>query len=90
MAIPTWTVCSLDVWGNERDGYEVNNIFRTEFDDLYISEDTTDKEIIQFLKRIGYLKKTCKDSKFDIDGDDMFMYIDYCGQPVCHLVRNDE
>ncbi len=25
-------VCSLDVWGNEDDGFEVNNVFRTGID----------------------------------------------------------
>ena len=44
----------FDVWGNEKDGYEVNNLC-TEAEDLWISEDSTDKEICEFLVQIGFL-----------------------------------
>ena len=42
------------VWGNEKEGYEVNNLC-TEADDLYISNDCTMKEIAKFLVSIGFL-----------------------------------
>ena len=44
----------FDVWGNEKDGYEVNNLC-TEADDLWIDDDSTLKEIAKFLVQIGFL-----------------------------------
>lgn len=55
---PKCTVYSLrnyfDVWGNEKDGWEVNNSC-IEFDDLHISDDATEKEILKYLKDINFL-----------------------------------
>ena len=51
----TFTLINFfDVWGNKRDGWEVNNQC-IEFDDLIISDDATDKQIISYLKEIGFL-----------------------------------
>lgn len=44
----------FDVWGNAEDGWEVNNLTTVE-DDIVITEDATDEEIIDLLERIGYL-----------------------------------
>lgn len=44
----------FDVWGNEKDGYEVNNLC-VAYDDLYISDDSTHKEILQYLQKTGFL-----------------------------------
>ena len=44
----------FDVWGNADDGWEVNDQC-TEFDDLYLSNDITNKEILEYLKGIGFL-----------------------------------
>lgn len=44
----------FDVWGNAKDGWEVNNQC-VEFDDLYLTDDITDKEILDYLKETGYL-----------------------------------
>ena len=44
----------FDVWGNAKDGWEVNDAC-TECDDLCITDDATDKEICQYLERNGYL-----------------------------------
>ena len=44
----------FDVWGNKKDGYEVNNQCE-EGNDFYISDDSNAKEIIQFLKLSGFL-----------------------------------
>ena len=55
---PKFTTYSLrnyfDVWGNEKDGWEVNNSC-IEFDDLNISDDATEKEILKYLKDINFL-----------------------------------
>jgi len=44
----------FDVWGNAKDGWEVNNQC-VEYDDLYISDDCTHKEILTYLKQTGFL-----------------------------------
>lgn len=44
----------FDVWGNEKDGYEVNNLC-VEFNDLQITDDATDKDILNYLRDIGFL-----------------------------------
>ena len=43
-----------DVWGNEKDGWEINDVSR-EFNDLHIEKDATDKDILEYLKTIGFL-----------------------------------
>ncbi len=44
----------FDVWGNKKDGYEVNNQC-VEADDLVIADDATPKEICEYLKSINML-----------------------------------
>lgn len=44
----------FDVWGNAKDGWEINNQC-VEFDDLYITDDCSKKEILDYLKNNGYL-----------------------------------
>ena len=44
----------FDVWGNEKDGWEVNNQC-IEFDDIHLADDITDKEICEYLRQTGYL-----------------------------------
>lgn len=49
----------FDVWGNAEDGWQVNNLtsyYDTDETCLRISEDATDKEILEYLVQIGYLK----------------------------------
>lgn len=51
----TWTLINyFDIWGNEVDGYEVNNQC-VEADDVVISDDATDQDIINYLFNNGYL-----------------------------------
>ena len=49
----------FDVWGNVKDGWEVNNLCEIE-DDIILAEDTTDEEIIDFLIMINYLESEAK------------------------------
>ena len=50
-----YSLCNyFDVWGNASDGWEVNNSC-IEFEDLYISDDATEKEILEYLVQIGFL-----------------------------------
>ena len=51
----TYTVYNyFDVWGNKKDGYEINNQC-VEFDDLYIAPDSTNKEICEYLVKAKLL-----------------------------------
>lgn len=44
----------FDVWGNKEEGYEINNQC-IEFEDWYIDDSATHKEILEYLKDAGYL-----------------------------------
>lgn len=44
----------FDVWGNKEDGWEVNNQC-VEFDDLYLTDDCSNKELLNYLKERGFL-----------------------------------
>ena len=64
----------FDVWGNQKYGYEINNQC-IEFDDWYISDDSTKKDILNYLLKAGYLK-TSDMRKVNINdyGDYMEVY----------------
>lgn len=81
----TWSVYSLDVWGNPREGFEVND--RCKVGTVDIPEYAEDKGIIKALVDAGYLKPRFQ---FNIDGDDMFLSIDHAasGRPVLQLQRD--
>jgi len=82
-----YRVCTYDLRGNECDGFQVNDVYRTDFI-AEIDENMSDKQIIQELKNIGLLKKTCKDSEFNIEGEFQYMlYIEYTQylRPICEL-----
>ena len=44
----------FDVWGNPKDGWEINNQC-VEFDELWMDDGYTAKDVLRFLKRIGFL-----------------------------------
>lgn len=51
----TYTLINyFDVWGNEVDGYEVNNQC-VEAKDIVIADDATDKEVLNKLVEMGFL-----------------------------------
>lgn len=63
----------FDVWGNEIDGYEVNN-WDILFDDWYITDDATKQDILDYLYDNGYL--TTNDlSQVDISEDGLAMEV---------------
>ena len=78
------TVKNYDVWGNFKDGFEVNNVYSFgEYSDY--PDFTEDISIIRFAKSIGLCNKYLKNHRFEIDGDDQTMYIDYAGYPIGEL-----
>ena len=88
--IKTWSLVNyFDVWGNAKEGYEVNNLYR-EFDDLHISDDITDGELIKYLKDIGFFGKSAGLNTIIVENiGDMIEFSrkrDY--KPLCRLELN--
>ena len=78
----------FDVWGNEEDGFEVNNLAVIE-DDITISDDATEQDILDLLYNMEYLN-TKDPSKinvemFDPDMIELFDAKTEC--PICRLER---
>lgn len=89
----TFEIISYDVWGNERDGYEINDKHNTGLT-VSLPEHATDKQIIDALKK-EYLCSGLHTKTFSIDGDpDYSLYIErtingkQTGYPVCELRRS--
>lgn len=78
----------FDVWGNEKDGWEINNQC-IEFDDLIITDDATDKDIITYLKEIGFLN-TNDMRKIVVENQGCYIeiYAKKGLKPVCTLSLN--
>ena len=85
----TFEIISYDVWGNDKDGYEVNQAFTTgEF--VYLREDMTDKEIIEALVNVGYYSPDSLNDMDHVDIEGEFgysLYIEYKGKPKNELRR---
>ena len=76
----------FDVWGNEQDGYDVNNLACI-LTGITITDDSTDKDIINYLYSIHYLNTNDID-KFDVyDDGDMIEISLKNGFPVCRLEK---
>lgn len=85
-----WTLINyFDVWGNEEDGWEVNDAC-SEFDDLNIDDDATDQDIIDYLYNIEFFK-TNDIEKFRIEGIGdgwIEIYQAEDDKPLCRLQKN--
>lgn len=76
----------FDVWGNEEDGWEVNNLSREE-NFINITDDATDEDIIDGLINAGYLQRQAKGKISVEDYGDGFieLFVTETGEPVCRL-----
>ena len=86
-----YEVHSLDVWGNARDGWEVNQAFHTGIC-IEIREGDSDEDILQKLADADILSDNWKRYKLEIEGDDYFMTIFHASQqanmlPLWNLVK---
>lgn len=68
-------VWSLDVWGNEREGFEVND--RREAGSIIILDDSDDKTLLKALKKKNFINKKCHFKSFHLDGDNLSIYVDW-------------
>jgi hypothetical protein len=81
-----WDVYSLDVWGNEEDGYEVND--RSKIGTVALPPDYTDEYLLKTLKAEGLINYSKKHLRhIEIEGDDFSISIDYKGRPMFQLER---
>lgn len=76
----------FDVWGNAREGWEVNNQCHDEYKvrkfDIY-----SRKAVLRFLKRINFLKKTVRLASIRWEETDSGYFLDAAsnGCPVCEV-----
>lgn len=89
-----WRYYSYDVWGNAKDGYEVNEVFRTP-DVIEIPEDVnTDLELFTHLKKTGFLTgKRLQARLFETDHNvccEDTIYFSYKGKPEGEFRRETD
>lgn len=85
-------IWSYDVWGNKKDGFEINDRYEIgTYKDLSREIfSAKDADIIKFLKDEGHLAKGTHLASFQIDGDgDRYLTIDYKNCPVIEITRED-
>lgn len=75
-----YRVWSLDVWGNDRDGFEVND--RSEMGFVMVPLDADDKSLLSALRKEGFLS-LCR--AFTTDGDLKTIHISYKDKPCLQL-----
>lgn len=78
----------FDVWGNEEDGWDVNDLSRDETD-IYISDDLTDEEIVDYLiDEVGFLSPQARGNvEVWNDGDMIEFSVASTGEPLGRLER---
>lgn len=78
-------VYSLDVWGNVKDGFEVND--RSLRERLYIKENASNDDIIRDLKKAGLINSKCHFKSFRTGGDEKMIFVDWnkTGEPLYQL-----
>ncbi len=85
-----YTLLTYDVWGNEKDGYEVNNTFSTGTT-IELPTNASDKDIKRALR--SYYPNIMN-AKLKIEGDDTLICIDRdtqrCTRPLCELRVSDQ
>jgi hypothetical protein len=69
MKYNNWRVYSYDVWGNAKEGFDVNDCFRTSYV-CRIADDASLAAIVRALKRSGYLNKNLKTKSVDFSYND--------------------
>lgn len=83
---------TYDVWGNERDGFEVNDRYMRR-DVIEVPDDATDADFILALKRAGWLKRNVRVSSIGIEGEsDYTLYFTHTptGYPLFELERRQD
>ena len=74
-----YEIFDYDIWGNEEDGHEVNDVVPT---GIFIYTDASKASIC---KKLGLDDPY----KMDVDYNEDSIYIDYDGNPYCELRKKD-
>jgi len=84
MKMDTFEIRTYEVWGNPKDGFEVNNSFRlSETITLPSDGGFTDHELIKALKAAGVIKAGCHFDSFEVDGEwDRTIFINQTNKAV--------
>ena len=80
----------FDVWGNNIDGWEVNNLcdVTDEYGTITISDEACYEEIIDYLVMIGYfISEEKEDIVIDSSDDMMIEFSESNGYPLCRLEK---
>ena len=64
----TYKVISYDVWGNPKDGFEVNAAHYTPYS-VELSDEWTDKELRRALRDCGFCNSGIMTAALEINGD---------------------
>lgn len=82
----TWNVYSLDVWGNEEDGFEVND--RSRVGTIETSAEPPDAEVWCALLEAGIARGVISDGSFEWQDEDLLAIDEKAtGRPVFQLER---
>jgi hypothetical protein len=80
---------TYELWGNARDGWEVNDVFYNSTIDIPETiTDASDEKFYNYLKKIGFIPKNFKNALFSVDGEsDYTLYFEYKNKPAFELRR---
>jgi hypothetical protein len=81
----TWRLYTYDLWGNEEDGWEVNDVFQKSTT-LELSAEPTDAEVSEALASAC----ECSTENVDVDQadeDTIYLTDDRTGKPLAELRR---
>ncbi len=71
-----YDIISYDVWGNAKDGYEVNDAHKIDVTELSDKEVNDDAFIVSTMISLGHLTESCTPTDVEIDGEPEFsLYI---------------
>ena len=85
-----YKVLGYDVWGNEVEGFEVNDLYPTPFS-ISVTENMKDETIINKLIEVGYLDEQTiikLNMEFCIEGEHgyyLYVYREHDRYPMCEL-----
>ena len=82
-----WTVWSYDTWGNEEDGYSVND--RSEIGTVILPDNPTDAQINEAVGEYFDISRVCIDNGISDDTTIEIVLEEDEGYPVGQLVRDD-
>lgn len=90
----TWSLKTYDVWGNDKDGYEVNDVYSQGEIEMRIPQTRynvgTPGEFVSAYPTLRQIKRTVgidAHCRIETEGDDLTIYVNKKrdGKPLCEL-----